>query len=185
MLDDSHHARMIALNAISRQAEIAPHAYLLKLHPAQSTRMSDDINPGVGIERLRLAANISKKELALATGIDEGNLNRIISGKQWPTKARLKAVCDFFGVPAFEIFRISEQGATYQIQETRDPRKAQLIAAIEELTTDQLDHAFRHQHPACPKQLPNPSPMDNPSTHGSTATATGDEFIPNPRRRKA
>jgi transcriptional regulator with XRE-family HTH domain len=116
-------------------------------------------NIGLAIDQLRRRKGISKKALAAATAIDAGNLNRIISGKQWPTPERLEALSRFFDVPAWEIFRIAEQGIATEMR-PEDARKGRLKAFVDQLDDSQLDVLFRRQSYAVSE--PDATEVDTP-----------------------
>lgn len=143
-MSELRHAPMIALSAIGRQGEIAAVAYLSASTVGDAERMGTVRDIGWAIDELRRRAGASKKELAIATGIDAGNLNRIISGRQWPTPERLAALSRYFSVPIWEFFRIAEQGLVLE-QAQEDPRKERLKALIDQLDDDQLDVLFQRE----------------------------------------
>lgn len=103
------------------------------------------------IERLRNKEGITKKELAERTGIDPGNLNRIISGKQGATFERLSVLSAYFDVPVWQMIKEAEGP-------TGDQRKAVLHDLIDALQDDQVDQAFRRwpiQNPQPTKKVSN------------------------------
>jgi len=89
------------------------------------------------VDQLRLSKNWSKKHLAAETGIEPGNLNRIISGKQEATLERLVAFATVFGVRVSDIVRMAELG------QLEDPRKTALIRLVEQIPLDKVEGIFR------------------------------------------
>ena len=156
------HATKIALSAIICQGEnCASRVPQFRFMPHDlGMRSAKDI--GHAIDTLRLERGLHKKELAAATGIDPGNLNRIISGKQWPTPERLDALTAYFGVKAWELFKIAEEGGIYET-EKEDPRKAALKALIDRLDADALDDVFPRQ------RFPSGQPSVTDATQRRTA----------------
>jgi len=159
---DQVHTSKIALNAIFCQGRIASDAYPACVRLEQPKRMSKDINFGLGVDILRRERGVTKRELALATGIDEGNLNRIISGRQWPSKARLEALCEYFDVNASDIFRIAEQGHVNDTSE-EELRRTVAHVLIDSLDIHKLAQLLRRTGPVAQK-LPPPSANDSESS---------------------
>jgi transcriptional regulator with XRE-family HTH domain len=93
---------------------------------------------GHAIDRLRLSRGLNKKELSALSDIEAGNLNRIISGKQEATYAKIKALAAVFGVAPSTIYRMAETGMTEE-----EDRKAFLHALIDAAGADQVDTIFR------------------------------------------
>ena len=56
------------------------------------------------VRRVISASGVNQKKIAEQTGIDPGNLNRIVNGKQWPTPDRIDALAEFFGVMPWFLF---------------------------------------------------------------------------------
>ena len=108
------------------------------------------IDIGRTIDRLRIARGMEKKELAEKSGIDAGNLNRIISGKQRATLERLEQMAEALGLRVSEVLRLAETG------QVEDQRKTAMIRMIEQLETDQMDRLFRRwpDGDGKPKYLP-------------------------------
>lgn len=79
----------------------------------------------------------NQKTLAQESGINQPNLNRIISGTQGPTIPRLQAIADAFGIQVYELIRLAEQG------QEADARKALLHRLVDDMTPDQIENAFR------------------------------------------
>jgi transcriptional regulator with XRE-family HTH domain len=97
---------------------------------------------GHAIDLLRLQRGISKKQMALETGIDAGNLNRVISGKQWLTPERLEIIAAYFGLKPSDIFRIADHGRLDPPLPAEDPRKAILKRFIDSLDGAALETFF-------------------------------------------
>jgi transcriptional regulator with XRE-family HTH domain len=100
---------------------------------------------GRAIDQLRQARGWTKKKLSQDAGIDQGNLNRIISGTQEATLDRLQSLAAVFGVRMSDIMRMAETG------QTEDPRKTALIRLVEQMPTSELDGVFRRPSDASPK----------------------------------
>lgn len=162
------HIPKIALNAIFCQGEIARRASLFAPIASDTCGMETNCKLGEAIDRLRRDRGLSKKALAHATNIDEGNLNRIISGRQAPTPARLKALTTFFGVKHWELYYLAEEGALYGPE---NPRKAALKTLIDALPDDKLDAALRGidvlPKPTATPRLPAPQAVPDQARHAS------------------
>lgn len=99
---------------------------------------------GRAIDQLRIRKGVNKKEMALATGIDAGNLNRIIAGTQWPSPERLDTLSAYFDMKPSDLFRIGEQGFL-DAPRKEDARRTALKDLIDKLEDNQLDAVFRQQ----------------------------------------
>lgn len=135
---------IIAESAIFCKYEIASGAYRTNAALSDTLCMGPT-NEKIGrvIDRLRLRAGLAKAELAERAGIDPGNLNRIISGKQGAPFDRLAMIAAALSVPVWQIIKEAEGP-------TGDQRKAILHDLIDALPADQIDQAFRRlpAHPA-------------------------------------
>jgi transcriptional regulator with XRE-family HTH domain len=173
----SVHAANIALNAIICQADSAACAYPLQWAVSDALRMSNIANIGQSIDRLRRARGLNKKELSALSGIDAGNLNRIISGKQEPTYARMQALAAVFGVNVSTIYRMAETGMNEE-----EDRKAFLHALIDAAGADQVDAIFRRWPNASHQQRDTAAPK---AITGSERRRSASETFADPDRRSA
>jgi len=117
---------------------------------------------GWAIDQYRLAKNWSKKELAGLAEIDQGNLNRIISGKQEPTLEKMEAIARALNVTVAEIIMTAEHRHT-----GGDPWKAAFIQWVKDLSSEELRSAFRrsrNQDPEPPKTKPKARAAKKSST---------------------
>jgi transcriptional regulator with XRE-family HTH domain len=105
---------------------------------ANDCAMSTIAKIGHAIDRLRIKRGLNKKELSEISGVDAGNLNRIISGKQEATYARMQKIAAALGVAPSTIYRMAETGLTEE-----EDRKAFLHALIDASGPDQVDAIFR------------------------------------------
>jgi len=120
--------------------------YVYRRLARRPVRQTIDMDIGWAIDTLRREKGWTKSELAVRAGFNDPNLNRIISGKQEPTIKRLEALAQAFGIQVYEILRLAEtrQGA--------DARKALLHSLIDEMTPEQIDHAFRRSSQAAQRR---------------------------------
>jgi len=146
------HADNIALNAIKCQACTALRAYPPDACADDDLGMTTLSAIGHAIDRLRLSRGLNKKELSALSDIEAGNLNRIISGKQEATYAKIQALAAVFGVAPSTIYRMAETGMTEE-----EDRKAFLHALIDAAGADQVDTIFR-RWPNAQHQRALPSP---------------------------
>jgi len=147
----------IAVNAIAvkRMAtrKIAASAYLFRRAATDDPLMVTKRDIGLAIDRLRQGRGWSKKYLSQQANIEQGNLNRIISGKQEATLEKLQALAKVFRVHVSDIIRMAETG------QKEDPRKTALIRLIEQLPAADHDAVFRQtsddpEKPALPDSRP-------------------------------
>lgn len=114
-----------------------PENYARRFAVAATRDHAQDMDIGRAIEVLRLAREWSKKDLSERSGINEPNLNRIISGKQAPTIKRLEQLAGAFNIQVYELIRLAETGME------ADARKALLHRLIDDMSPEQLENAFR------------------------------------------
>ena len=143
LFDDVHRVK-IALTAILCQARIARTAYPVGWLLGHAENVNTNQKLGRAIDQLRTRKGVNKKEMALATGIDAGNLNRIIAGTQWPSPERLDTLAAYFDLKPSDLFRIGEQGFI-EAPRREDARRTALKAMIDKLEENQLDAVFRQQ----------------------------------------
>lgn len=158
------HDYNIALNAIICQDDTAVRAYPLGASQDDHLSMTNLSAIGHAIDRLRISRGLNKKELSALSDIEAGNLNRIISGKQEATYAKIQALAEVFGVAPSTIYRMAETGMTEE-----EDRKAFLHALIDAAGPEQVDTIFRRwpnaQHQ---RRLPPPDKaLDLPVRHVS------------------
>jgi transcriptional regulator with XRE-family HTH domain len=160
MFSDLTHAFSIAYPAIECKrfpgSRIAGRAYLAPPPYADHGGMAKtDI--GHTIDRLRIVRGWTKKELSEKSGVEAGNLNRIISGRQNPTIERLEQLASALRVHVSDIFRLAETG------QSEDQRKTALVRMVEQLDSEQLDQYFR--------RWPDGNDEPAPSSEGSRKKA--------------
>ena len=139
--------------------EIARAAYQAGWLLGHAKKVNTNQKLGRAIDQLRTRKGVNKKEMALATGIDAGNLNRIIAGTQWPSPDRLDTLAAYFDLKPSDLFRIGEQGFI-EAPRKEDARRTALKAMIDKLEENQLDAVFRQQ-------------VDDDFEHSQPGTASG------------
>ena len=72
---------------------------------------------GDNIRRLRLGAGITQEELALRSGLSQGYVNQVESGKRRFTQKSLEMITEALSVPISELFK------TEGHQQSRVPKK--------------------------------------------------------------
>lgn len=129
--------------------------------------MTDDEKIGRVLRELIKRAGCTQADIAHRSGIEAGNLSRILRGSQSVTTARLRALGRVLEVEPWEIWRMADQGIPPATQE--DPRKAALHALVDALDDAQLDDAFRRSSDLGQKQPP--SPRENAASRGTQKKA--------------
>ncbi len=96
------------------------------------------MNVGSRIKEIRLAKNLSQKEVALSTGINRGQFSRIENDKVEPNLASLKKIAKVLGVSLAQLFddNISYDMASY------DRSLVEKIQLIEKLDSEQQKVLF-------------------------------------------
>lgn len=101
---------------------------------------------GNNIRRLRLKAGITQEELALRSGLSQGYINQLESGKRRYTQKSLELIADALSIPMEELFR--EGGIQHVSAVTkkdsgfkkRRPDRKKFLALLNELPEDIVEH---------------------------------------------
>ncbi|MBI4379344.1 MAG: helix-turn-helix transcriptional regulator [Nitrospinae bacterium] len=108
--------------------------------------MKDRNIVGNNIRRLRLKAGLTQEDIALESGLSQGYVNQVESGKLRFTQKSLELIADALSVPLSELFRdenypllpkVDEQIERYK---KRRPSKREFISLLKELP----DHIVEH-----------------------------------------
>lgn len=101
---------------------------------------------GDNIRRLRLKAGFTQEEVALRSGLSQGYINQIESGKRRFTQKSLDLISDALSVPMIELFR-EEEGvhhgeAIYKPVKRykKRPDKKEFLTLLSELPEHIVDH---------------------------------------------
>jgi len=98
------------------------------------------------LRRLRLAAGFTQEELALRSGLSQGYINQLESGKRKFTQKSLEMITEALSVPIFELFR---EAPVPRIREPERPagrprrrrtEKKEVMALLDELPEDIMEH---------------------------------------------
>lgn len=82
------------------------------------------------LTELRLAKNISARDVSLSLGQSPGYINNIEKGINYPSMTIFFYICDYFGITPEEFF----------VAENKDPVKTRaLLSAVKGLNPDQMD----------------------------------------------
>lgn len=101
---------------------------------------------GDNIKRLRLGAEITQEELALRSGLSQGYINQIESGKRRFTQKSLEMITQALTVPMSELFK------TEVHQQSRAPQEGMAVYGKKRITqkdfqallNDLPEHIVRH-----------------------------------------
>jgi transcriptional regulator with XRE-family HTH domain len=104
----------------------------------QGTHMLLGMKIGRAIEHFRRLAGLTQTELAGRTDLSQGNLSRLLSGKQDLTVARLEQIAQALGVRASDIMVYAE---------TEDPDEARWRRLYASMPADQREAALRILEP--------------------------------------
>lgn len=98
------------------------------------------------IRRIRLKAGLTQEEIALKSGLSQGYINQLESGKRKYTQKSLELIADALSVPVSEFFieevqhipMVAEKVKGYRGK--RRPSKKEFLALLDELP----DHIVEH-----------------------------------------
>lgn len=102
---------------------------------------------GGNIRTLRLKTGITQEELALKSGLSQGYVNQLESGKRRFTQKTLELIADALSTPMLELFKentphvpvVKEPVATYK---KKRPSRREFLALLNELPEHIIDHYF-------------------------------------------
>jgi len=103
---------------------------------------------GDNIRKLRLKAGLTQEELALKSGLSQGYVNQLESGKRRFTQKSLELIADALSISMIELFReeeikrapaIAEGIKTYK---KKRPDKKDFLALLNELPEHVVEHYF-------------------------------------------
>lgn len=101
---------------------------------------------GDNIRRLRLKFGLTQEELALKSGLSQGYINQLESGKRRYTQKSLELIADALSVPMAELFREEEVQHVPSIAEgieryrKKRPDKMEFLALLKELPEHIVEH---------------------------------------------
>jgi len=103
---------------------------------------------GDNIRRLRLEAGITQEEVALRSGLSQGYINQLESGKRRFTQKSLELIAEALSVPMSELFRGDESRTLpvmkeeTRIYERKGVNKKEFLGLIKELPDHIVEHYF-------------------------------------------
>ncbi|MEW6740340.1 MAG: helix-turn-helix domain-containing protein [Nitrospirota bacterium] len=101
---------------------------------------------GENIRKLRLKAGLTQEELALKSGLSQGYINQLESGKRKYTQKSLEMIADALSIQVIELFREEKEARVPMISEKaeryreRYPDKKEFLALLDELPEYIVEH---------------------------------------------
>ncbi len=101
---------------------------------------------GDKIRRLREKAGLTQEELALKSGLSQGYINQIESGKRRFTQKSLELIAGALSIPLVELFREEEPqrapavAEKVEIYRKKRPDKMEFLALLKELPEHIVEH---------------------------------------------
>ena len=101
---------------------------------------------GDNIRRLRLKTGLTQEELALKSGLSQGYINQLESGKRRYTQKSLEQIAETLSIPAMELFREEETRRTPVVSEgikrhrKKPPDKKEFLTLLNELPEHIMEH---------------------------------------------
>ena len=96
------------------------------------------MNIGNRIKEIRIAKNLSQKEIALAVDINRGQFSRIENNKVEPNLSSLKKIAEALGVPVSELFK---ESGDYNL-DSYDKSLVEKVKLIHQLNEEQQKVVF-------------------------------------------
>ena len=103
---------------------------------------------GDNIRRLRLKDGLTQEELALKSGLSQGYINQLESGKRKFTQKSLESVADTLSVPIVELFseeetqRVPAVAERFEKHMKRRPDKKEFLDLLKDLPEHIVEHYF-------------------------------------------
>lgn len=103
---------------------------------------------GDNIRRLRLEADITQEEVALRSGLSQGYINQLESGKRRFTQKSLELIAEALSVPMSELFKGDESRNIQVIKEVptiygrKGVNKKEFLTLIKDLPDHIVEHYF-------------------------------------------
>ena len=103
---------------------------------------------GDNIRRLRSEAGITQEEVALRSGLSQGYINQLESGKRRFTQKSLELIAEALSVPMSELFRGDESRTLpvmkeeTRIYERKGVNKKEFLSLIKDLPDHIVEHYF-------------------------------------------
>ena len=109
-----------------------------------------NINNRIGdnIRKLRLKAGLTQEEIALKSGLSQGYINQLESGKRKFTQKSLELIAEALSIPMIELFREEETQRPPTVVEgieryrKKRPDKKEFLALLNELPEHVVEHYF-------------------------------------------
>lgn len=100
---------------------------------------------GENIRKIRQNAGLTQEELALKSGLSQGYINQLESGKRKYTQKSLELIANALSVPVAKLFFIEETGEISTADEkikkyAKPPDKKEFLALLNELPEHIVDH---------------------------------------------
>jgi len=101
---------------------------------------------GNNIRRLRDKAGLTQEELALKSGLSQGYINQLESGKRRFTQKSLEVIADALSIPMVELFREEETQRVPEVAEKieryrkKHPERKEFLALLKELPEHVVEH---------------------------------------------
>jgi transcriptional regulator with XRE-family HTH domain len=103
---------------------------------------------GDNIRRLRLKFGLTQEEIALKSGLSQGYINQLESGKRKFTQKSLELIAEALSIPMIELFREEETQRPPTVVEgieryrKKRPDKRGFLALLNELPEHVVEHYF-------------------------------------------
>jgi transcriptional regulator with XRE-family HTH domain len=100
---------------------------------------------GDNIRRLREKAGLTQEELALKSGLSQGYINQLESGKRRYTQKSLELIADALSIPIVELFKEEEKhipsvAERIERYKKKRPDKREFLALLRDLPEDVVEH---------------------------------------------
>jgi transcriptional regulator with XRE-family HTH domain len=104
---------------------------------------------GDNIRRLRVKAGFTQEELALESGLSQGYINQLESGKRRYTQKSLELISNTLSIPVIELFReeklpggVAEEIDKLKRYKKKPFPKEKFLALLDELPEHIVEHYF-------------------------------------------
>lgn len=102
---------------------------------------------GENLRRIRLKKGLTQEEVALRSGLSQGYINQLESGKRLFTQKSLERIAKGLNVPIIEFFKkekktegVHEEISEYNKKRKKSPSKKEILALLNELPPRLREH---------------------------------------------
>jgi len=103
---------------------------------------------GENLRKIRIKIGLTQEEVALRSGLSQGYINQLESGKRMFTQKSLEQIAKALKIPIIDFFRfekeksvgVREEATEYKYKRKKSPSKKEILALLNELPPRIREH---------------------------------------------